>query len=510
VITEIRPTPRFAGLSPRLVQAVHYGTLTIIILVGAWLRLTGLRQQSLWFDEIDVVVRAQRPLGVVASTLTTAGENGPLYNILLALWIRIAGISEVAVRFPSAVAGLLAIPLLYLLARKLAGPTTGLVAAGLLAISPYHVWYSQEAKMYSLVVLLALASTFALVRGLEGGGRWWWVAYIGVTTLLFYTHVVSVLVFVGQGLFMAVTWRRWASSRRGWLVSAAFLTLPYLPIALWALIVVSGRAETWQPDLDFGEVLQVIGVKFAVNRTELEIETRGALLFLALALVGLVALARRATVWAVLLASLTLVPIVGIYVVSLRNSVFSDRYVIAALPFYLLLVAVGVVWLIRSRWLWPVGVAVLFLVTAYAWVPLRDVNRSELAQKEDWRSAWADLADRAEPGDPVLVYPGYIETTYEYFAQRDPRLQGHPVVTIPSFKVQWLTEPLMIQMISEQIGDSRRLWVVESPDRAPGEDPDQVLRGWLEETGTLLYDDLVNGVRISLYELPPNWRAWQD
>jgi len=110
----------------------------------------------------------------------------------------------------------------------------------------------------------------------------------------------------------------------------------------------------------------------------------------------------------------------------------------------------------------------------------------------------------------VLVYPGYIETTYEYFAQRDPRLQGHPVVTIPSFKVQWLTEPLMIQMISEQIGDSRRLWVVESPDRAPGEDPDQVLRGWLEETGTLLYDDLVNGVRISLYELPPNWRAWQD
>ena len=64
---------------------MHYATLAAIIVAGAVLRLTALNRQSLWFDEIDVVVRAQQPLGTVLRTFVDQGENGPLYNILLAL-----------------------------------------------------------------------------------------------------------------------------------------------------------------------------------------------------------------------------------------------------------------------------------------------------------------------------------------------------------------------------------------------------------------------------------------
>src|SRR3990172_4764896 len=120
----------------------HYATLAVIVFCGAWLRFTALNRQSLWFDEIGIVVRAQQPFADVLRTFTRTGENGPAYNVLLAVWIRIAGISEIAVRFPSAVAGTLTIPLLYLLGRRLGGPFLGLLAAGLLAISPYHIWYS--------------------------------------------------------------------------------------------------------------------------------------------------------------------------------------------------------------------------------------------------------------------------------------------------------------------------------------------------------------------------------
>ncbi|MDQ3547315.1 MAG: glycosyltransferase family 39 protein [Chloroflexota bacterium] len=486
---------------------VHYAVLAAIIVAGAVLRLTALNRQSLWFDEIDVVVRAQQPLGTVLRTFVAEGENGPLYNILLALWIRVAGISELAVRFPSAVAGTLAIPLIYLLARRLAGATTGLLAAGLLAISPYHVWYSQEAKMYALVVLLALASSACLVEALERDQKRWWVAYTILTTLLFYTHVATVLIFVAQSLYVIVTRRAWRGRERGWVASVAILTLPYLPIAVWALRVVGGGVQTWQPDVGFWDAARILGIKFAVNRADEIIETCGALLYAVLALAGTLVLARqgRRERWWLLLVSLSVVPIVGLYLVSLRQSVFSDRYAIVALPAYLILVAVAVIWLTRQRMLWPVGAAVLFLLLAFAWGPLRDVNRSTAAEKEDWRSAFAWVAERVEPGDVLLLHPGYIITTYDYFSQREPRLAEYPVATIPSFNVRWLNEPLMVQMIREQSGDARRYWLIESPVRADGEDPDARLAAWLQRRGTLLDEHTVNGVHVRLFELaePP-------
>ncbi len=485
----------------------HYAVLVAIVAVGAFLRVTALNRQSLWFDEIDVVVRAQQPLATVLRTFVAEGENGPLYNVLLALWVRVAGVSEIAVRFPSAVAGTLSIPLIYLLGRRLVGSSAGLLAAGLLAISPYHVWYSQEAKMYALVVLLALASSACLVEALERNHRRWWAAYAIVTTLMFYTHVATVLVFVAQSLYVILTRRTWRGRERGWIVAAAVLTLPYLPIAVWAMRVVGGGVQTWQPDVGLWDATRIIGIKFAVNRADSVVETRGALLYATLAVVGVVMLAmqQRRERWWLLLVALSAVPVVGLYLVSLRQSVFSDRYAIVALPAYLLLVAAAVWLLSRHRLLWPLGALAAFLLLAFAWGPLRDVNRSTAAEKEDWRSAYAWVADRGEPGDVLLLHPGYMITTYDYYRQREPRLERFPVATIPSFQVKWLDEPLMVQMIREQVGAARRYWLIESSVRADVEDPDARLVGWLQRRGTLLAEHEVNGIHLRLFELsePP-------
>ena len=63
----------------------------------------------------------------------------------------------------------------------------------------------------------------------------------------------------------------------------------------------------------------------------------------------------------------------------------------------------------------------------------------------------------------------------------------------------------MIEQIRDQVGGAQRLWLVESPDRVPDEDPDNVLGSWLATTGTLLYAHEVTGVRVSLFEMPPGW-----
>jgi uncharacterized membrane protein len=492
--------------------AIHYALLASIVVVAAYLRFTALNRQSLWFDEVDVVVRAQQPLGRVLHTFVAAGENGPLYNILLALWVRMAGISEIAVRFPSAVAGTLSVPLIYLLGRRLAGASVGLLAAGLLAISPYHVWYSQEAKMYAIVVLLALASTAALVEALERNRGWWWVAYAATTTLMFYTHVVSVLVFAAQVLYALLTHRAWRGRERSWLLAVGALTLPYVPIALWAVLVIGGRVPTWQPNVGLWDAMRILAIKFAINRYDMAIQEHAALLYALLAGAGVALLAARRLRerWWLLLVALSIVPIVGLWVVSLRQSVFSDRYAIAALPAYLILIAAGIAGLIRHRVAWPAGAAALFLVLTFAWAPLRDVNRAQTAQKEDWRSAYAWVADRGQPGDVIIVQPGYLITTYTYFSQREPRLQQYPVATIPSFKVGWLTEPLMVERIREQVGDAHRFWLIESPERAPDEDPDGILDGWLASNGQQQNELIVNGVHVTLYAFDAAQGTWID
>ena len=484
----------------------HYAALSAVIILGAYLRLTALNRQSLWFDEIDVVVRAQRPLGQVLHTFVQQGENGPLYNLMLALWIRVAGISEIAVRFPSAVAGTLAIPLIYLLGRRVAGSTVGLLAAGLLAISPYHVWYSQEAKMYSIVVLLALASTYAFVAALETNDRFWWAAYVVVTSLMFYTHVVTVLIFVAQSLYAVLAYRSWRGREKSWLIAAAALTLPYVPIAIWAAKVVGltgTHVATWQPPVALWDAIQIFGIKFAINRYTMTEQVRAEILYAVLAGIGILALAwlSRRNRWWLLFTSLTVVPVFGLWLVSIRQSVFSDRYGIVALPAYLLLIAVAVGWMLRQHIVWPLGLLAAFFLIALAWGPLRDVNRTKTAQKEDWRSAYARIGEQAQPGDVILVQPGYLITTYDYYEQRDPTLAHYKALAIGSFTVPWFKESLMLHDIHEQVGTATRFWLVQSPDRVSGDDPNKILSGWLADHGAQLTEEKVNGVDVRLFQL---------
>ena len=414
------------------VHLAHYLMLGVIFLSGAWLRLTLLDRQSLWFDEADVVVRAQRSLGTVLRTFVQPGENGPLYNLLLHFWIKIFGPSETSVRLPSAIAGLLSIPVIYAVGWRTLGRRVGLFAAGLLAISPYHVWYSQEAKMYSIAVLLTLLSTACFIEALRRNERRWWVGYVIVTTLGFYFHVTTVLIFVTQSAYFLLTWRRWPDRHRAWLLSVGVLTLPYVPIALWAGRVALGAAHTWQSKVTLWQMTQIEATKFAVNRAkDLVTEARGTRIYGLAAALGIVTMGllgwgaeeRRASVnrrWILCFGALVVLPVLMFYVISFRQPLFNDRYLIMSLPYYLLLAAAGLRGLEAKAW--PLSLVLCGALIAYAWMPLRDINRSNLSQKEDWRPAYEYVLQRAQPDDLLLIHPGYLITTYDYYAELEPGL----------------------------------------------------------------------------------------
>ncbi|MBI3957654.1 MAG: glycosyltransferase family 39 protein, partial [Chloroflexi bacterium] len=139
-------------------------TLLLLILAAFTWRLAGLIQQSLWRDEVDVIWLAIRPLRETVSMFISPAQNGPLYFLLMRPWVALAGASEYALRYTSALFSLLAIGLIWQVARRLLPGSgrlilanTPLLAALLLALNPYQLWYSQEGKMYALVVVLTLA-----------------------------------------------------------------------------------------------------------------------------------------------------------------------------------------------------------------------------------------------------------------------------------------------------------------------------------------------------------------
>ena len=146
----------------------HRPLLLAAILVGFAVRLYRLGAESLWYDETVSVYLSR--LSLPAMFAHTAGDiHPPGYYALLHAWQALTAPSlahglEFLYAFPSLFFGLLALPLLYALGRRLFGPRTGLAALWLGAFAPFLVWYSQEVRMYTLGAFLGLLCLWSLLK----------------------------------------------------------------------------------------------------------------------------------------------------------------------------------------------------------------------------------------------------------------------------------------------------------------------------------------------------------
>ncbi len=225
------PGPIFS--SPQADRRTLFVMLAAVVLAGAYLRFHGLDRQSLWLDELASVEVASRPtLATVVTEGLRRDVHPPLYFLLLHLVVKAFGNSEFALRALSAAAGVLSIPLVFLLGRKLYDEETGLFASALTAALWYPIYYSQEARPYSLLMLLALASSWywmSVMEGLSREGRLRWGAaagYAAAALACAYTHYFGVLLVAFQGVAAGV----WLAARRP--RSLGRLALIYAAVAL--------------------------------------------------------------------------------------------------------------------------------------------------------------------------------------------------------------------------------------------------------------------------------------
>lgn len=209
-----RPVSLLDPLLDRHARALRVA-LAVITALGALVRFHDLGVQSLWFDEIVESNIARGTLPTIIPELWQWENEMPVDYFVQHLVFRVAGFSEAAARAPAALWSTLTVPVSFGFVRAALGPAAGLTAAALIAVSPFHHHYAQEARPYSLLLLLSMLSTWALwhVAGeASRGRRRSWAALALLLPLMTWTHLSAALVVFFQ---QAWIWLRWLGARIG-------------------------------------------------------------------------------------------------------------------------------------------------------------------------------------------------------------------------------------------------------------------------------------------------------
>jgi mannosyltransferase len=392
-----------------------------ILILAALLRLHHLGRESLWWDEFVTVAIVRLDWEAFWKVLSHFEANMGLYYCLLRLWVNL-GESEFVLRSLSVLAGVLAVGLVYGLGKRLFDTKAGLIGAALLATNSFHIQYSQEARGYSLMVLLTALSSLFFLRAIERPSRNNWAGYILTSTLAIYTHFFSLLVLGGQWVWL-LSVRRPKIPWRGFLVGVFAIGMLSVPLALYA--VTRGTSQiSWIPRTTPHDVYWLFNSLVGGGRLLLLAYFVPCSIALLCALKAWVRRKELSKIWSyAFLLSWFFVPLVAGIVISLWKPVLVDRYFIICLPPLVLLAAVGLSQ-VRPSWISGASLIVLLALSARA-----DFRYYSHLHKDDWRGATAYVVSHALPKDGILFDPGRGRFGFDYYVRRlKPEAQTWQIV----------------------------------------------------------------------------------
>jgi uncharacterized membrane protein len=182
-----------------------------IVAVAAVLRFVAIGHQGFWYDEAHTGWMLRLPFGEMLGGVPKSESTPPLYYVIAWLWARVFGDGEAGLRSLSAVAGVATVPCAFAAARLLAGRRAALLCAGLLTVNPLLVWYSQEARAYSLLVLTSTVAfwLFARAHRQTSGGRL--AAWAAAAIVAMWTHYFAAFLVMPEAAILllrpGVRWR---------------------------------------------------------------------------------------------------------------------------------------------------------------------------------------------------------------------------------------------------------------------------------------------------------------
>jgi uncharacterized membrane protein len=244
-----------------------------VILLGLFFRFHNLDQKIYWDDEVSTSIRQSghtyeemrdkiangqviqvkdlrqyqypRPSGSMADPLRALAiedtQHAPLYDMILWSWVRFFGNSVAVIRSFSAFTSILALIGVWWLCRELFKSSwVSWITIALMAVSPFHLVYAQEARPYSLYILTIFISSAALLRAMRLKSKLSWAIYSGTLVLGLYTHILFLIVLLAHGVYVAILERGLSRTLLGYLAAACAGLLGFTPW-IWVIVNVSNR-----------------------------------------------------------------------------------------------------------------------------------------------------------------------------------------------------------------------------------------------------------------------------
>lgn len=447
--------------------------LTLTVLAFG-LQVTGLHAQSLWYDEGFSAWLAARPVAEIVAR-TAADIHPPFYYLMLHVWMAAAGAGEFALRFPSVVAGTLAVPLMWVLGRRLLGSGGGLVAASLAVISPPWIWYAQEARMYTLITTLGIASTWVLLRVLRRPS-WPLVAFYALLSVLaVYTQYYAWFLVAAHALFAGLVALGHANRRpavRRLVVGWVGVFLAFLPWVRFVFLRLEADRSYWGGTLSISQVIDSLLTLWVGGQTvpmwiaDLLPTAALALVVGGMAILILDPRVPRHHAWptVLLLATWIGIPLLGLLIISWGRPKYHPRYLLLTVPAYWLCTAALITRLMGApgNQRRPLGAVAGALVIGFVlgFSLLADVNLyfNPAFTKDDWRQVAHFLEKNRHPDEPILLVSGHAFPVFTHYYRGGGWVPLPDSPTLDTTRVLGWTETA--RTLAEVLAGARGVWLV--------------------------------------------------
>lgn len=392
--------------------------LFVVLGIGAILRIYDLTARALWHDEAFSALLIKYNFKEMIDRIIL-DVHPPFYYIVLRGWDFLFGDSLFSLRMFSVLFSLLIILAVYLLVKEISkNEKASLFASLIVALNSFQIQYAQEARMYALSAFLIVISTYFLLKALTSKQTsWkWWVLYIITVIFAIYSHYYVFFSIFAQFIFVIYYFLKKFdfNSLKVCLISYLLIAISYLP---WLKIFLKHlnqiQESFWIPPMDRWSIPATL-YKLTTGTGIDVYKYKWILISLIIVIAGLIFYALKNTKnpakW--LVFSLFIVPFIAATGLSLKTSVYLDRYFIFVSAFYIILISLAI-FKIEKRIIRYSLIIILILgslaATVYNW------NELQIKEKPGMAAAAAYLNKEVKPNDKIYVGSSFIYFTFKYY-----------------------------------------------------------------------------------------------
>ena len=400
----------FANIKSLVLGSRYVQVLILFVVAGSFLRFFDLGFNSIWLDEATTYYQSLLSPLQIWQSMNLTEFNPPLFYWMEHFMLML-GKSEIILRFIPAVVGILTIPLLYVIGKEFFDKNVGIIAAAAWAVSPFMIYYSQEARAYAVMLFFISLAIIFYLRAFKNSTLTNWTLFGLFSAVAFWAHFYVFILIVALFIFPLFLWAPNIKNELNNLKMLIIAGVVFLAIT-FPLIIVAVRL--------FGEEVTSANV-FGMQGLMLVVETFNqisgfsyllAVLFVCLFIVGVIQAFLIDKTKGLFLTWTVLFTLCASYILSSKMSLFPRHQMFIAIMFF---TGVAISYKVfYSLWHHKAVVYLFVTVLVLVSVPVLATYYSEYS-KDDWRGFAGYLEGKAHPGDEIVTVPGYMSQPLNFY-----------------------------------------------------------------------------------------------